>query len=461
MHLSKVISIVAGCCLAVAPAPVLAGPNTPAVTLPGGRTIADVAAKVTPSVVSVFSERTSAHPRRSGFGDPMFDYFFGPRRNMPEKNLGSGVIVGADGVILTNNHVIAQADKIRVALQDGREFDAKVVGTDPESDVAVLRISAKNLSAIEIADSSRIRIGDLVLAIGNPFGIGQTVTMGIISAVGRANMGITDYEDFIQTDAAINPGNSGGALVDMDGKLVGINTAIASRSGGYQGIGFAIPSNMALQVKNAILADGKVKRGWLGVAIQDVTPDLARSMNLDARRGVLVSDVTKGSPAAKAGLQRGDVILSIDGKQLGSSAQLRNAIALGGSGKKLRLEALRDGKPRTFDVTLVETPRDVARGGGATLDKGLLGGVTVQALDRDQRRKLHAPDDLTGVVVTGVDPSSDAAALGLREGDIIVELNKKPMKGVDAFKEAAKSTERGVLLLVYRDGATLFLSLQR
>ena len=447
-----------------APAPRPAGPGTPAVTLPGGKTIADVAAKVTPSVVSVFSERTT-RSRMSSYGDPMFDYFFGNRfRAMPERNLGSGVIVGADGVILTNNHVIANADKIRVALHDGRELDAKVVGTDPESDVAVLRIAAKNLPAIDIADSSRIRIGDLVLAVGNPFGIGQTVTMGIISAVGRANMGITDYEDFIQTDAAINPGNSGGALVDMDGKLVGINTAIASRSGGYQGIGFAIPSNMAMQIKTAILADGKVRRGWLGVSIQDVTPQLAASLQLGTRRGVLISDVTKDSPAAKAGIRRGDVITAIDGRAIATSAQLRNTVALAGGGKQLRFEALRDGKPRTFDVTLVETPRDPRLAGGGrstTLDKGLLGGVTVQALDAEKRRRLRAPQDLEGVVVTAIDPNSDAAALGLQEGDVIVELNRKPTKSVEAFTRAAQSSARSVVLLVYRDGATLFLSLQR
>src|SRR4051812_13058710 len=270
-------------------------PAHASVQLPNGETIADVSAKVTPSVVNVFSERNIARPSTSPFSaDPFFRYFFGnPNeglRQAPtqrERSLGSGVIVASDGVILTNNHVVEHADKVRVALQDGRELTAKVVGADPQSDVAVLRVDAKALPAIAIADSSKIRVGDLVLAIGNPFGLGQTVTMGIISAVGRANMGITDYEDFIQTDAAINPGNSGGALVDMQGKLVGLNTAIASRSGGYQGIGFAIPSNRAVQVETATLHGGKGVRGWLGVPAQDITEELPGSLKLQARHGVL------------------------------------------------------------------------------------------------------------------------------------------------------------------------------
>jgi serine protease Do len=439
------------------------------VQLPGGATIADVAARVTPSVVNVFSERKAPRATQMSpfLSDPFFHHFFdkpnAPHR-LPEQrehSLGSGVIVSSDGVILTNNHVVDRGDKIRVALHDGRELDAKIVGTDPESDVAVLRVSAKNLPAIEMADSSKLRVGDLVLAVGNPFGLGQTVTMGIISATGRANMGITDYEDFIQTDAAINPGNSGGALVDMNGRLVGINTAIVSKSGGYQGIGFAIPSNMAVQVKDAILGHGKVMRGYLGVAIQNITDDLARSMNLQARRGVLVSDVTPGSPAAKAGIKRGDVILSVNGHPTNTSAQLRNQVALAGKGAKVKLELERDRKPRSLDVTLGESRADRKGGGAQTVEEGVLGGVTVQPLDRAARTRLHVPDTVEGVLVSKVDPDGAAAQMGLREDDVILEVNRTATATVDAFRKAAKQSADSVLLLVYRDGATVFMSFSR
>jgi serine protease Do len=436
----------------------------------GSAAIADVAAGVTPSVVNVFSERKAPRsPQMSPFfSDPFFHHFF-DMPNVPmyrnpeqrERSLGSGVIVSGDGVIVTNNHVVDRGDKIRVALHDGRELDAKIVGTDPESDVAVLRVNAKNLPAIEMADSSKLRVGDLVLAVGNPFGLGQTVTMGIISATGRANMGITDYEDFIQTDAAINPGNSGGALVDMNGRLVGINTAIVSRSGGYQGIGFAIPSNMVVQVKNAILGHGRVMRGHLGVAVQNVTEDLAKSMSLQARRGVLVSDVTPNSPAAKAGIKRGDVILSVNGNATNTSAQLRNQVALAGKGSKVKLAVERDRKPQSFEVTLAEVPND--RKGDATqkVDEGVLGGITLQPLDRSARTRLRVPDSVEGVLVSKVEPDSAAAHMGLREDDVIIEVNRTATTTVDAFRKAAKQSADGVLLLVYRDGATVFMSASR
>jgi serine protease DegS len=354
-----------------APAPAPAEPARPApssatVQLPSGRTIADVAARVTPSVVNVFSERRVRGDNAPGLTDPFFQYFFGVPRGVQrapqrERSLGSGVIVAPDGLVLTNNHVVENAETIKVALKDGRDLDARLVGTDPASDIAVLRVDQNQLPAIEIADSSKTRIGDLVLAIGNPFGIGQTVTMGIISAVGRANMGITDYEDFIQTDAAINPGNSGGALVDMDGKLVGINTAIASQTGGYQGIGFAIPSNMAMQVETEILHSGKVTRGWLGIATQDLTSDLARSMDLTPHRGALVAEVTRGSPAARAGLERGDVITSIDGTAIHDAGQLRTLIALAGKDKRVAVQLERKGKPMAVEVTLGEVPYPTPR----------------------------------------------------------------------------------------------------
>jgi serine protease Do len=440
-------------------------PSSPTVQLPSGRTIADVAARVTPSVVNVFSERrVNRGDNTPSLTDPFFQYFFGVPRGMQrapqrERSLGSGVIVSADGIVLTNNHVVENAETIKVALKDGRELEAKLVGTDPQSDLAVLRVDQKQLPAIEIADSSKTRTGDLALAIGNPFGIGQTVTMGIISAVGRANMGITDYEDFIQTDAAINPGNSGGALVDMDGKLVGINTAIASQTGGYQGIGFAIPSNMAMQVESAILRDGKVTRGWLGVAAQDVTSDLARALDLPPHHGALVSDVTRGGPADRAGIQRGDVITAIGGTAIHDAGQLRTVVALAGKDKRVAVQLERRGKPMTAQATLSEAP--TGRQAQAQVEGGALSGLVVQPLDRALRERLRVPGDVGGVVVTGVDRAAGPAAALLREGDVILEVNRQPVATVDAFRDAARAAGNRALLLVYRNGVAIYVTLSR
>jgi Do/DeqQ family serine protease len=322
---------------------------TPAV-LPNGTAIADVAARVMPSVVNVVSEHA---PPKSA--DPVVDFLLEGRQL---RSLGSGVIISRDGVILTSNHVIENGTKIRVALQDERELDAEIIGSDPQSDVAVLRVKANNLRAIDIADSSKLRVGDLVLAVGNPFGIGQTVTMGIVSAMGRGDMGLTDYGDFIQTDAAINPGNSGGALVDMQGRLVGINSAIVSRSGGYLGIAFAIPSNMAMQVKDVILTKGTVSHGWLGIGTQNLTPELAQMLDLTPHKGVVVAAVTKDGPGARAGLVPGDVILAIDGIPTNTSTQLRNVVGLDGKGKRVRLDIQRGGTVHHVELVLEEQPAE-------------------------------------------------------------------------------------------------------
>ena len=336
----------------VPPSPTVPPPRTPPshtqVQLPSGQSIADVAARVTPSVVNVFSERAQGSDI-----DPLGGFVGVPRRHA--LSLGSGVIVSSDGVIVTNHHVVEKSDAIAVVLKDGRELSAKLVGTDPRSDVAVLRVDARNLPAIQFADSSKIRVGDLVLAIGNPFGIGQTVTMGIISATGRANLGINDVEDFIQTDAAINPGNSGGALVDMDGRLVGINTAIMSRSGGYQGIGFAIPSSMVVQIADQLVRFGKVRRGWLGVAIDDVDDSVAMRLHVAPRSGVVVTELAPGSPAARAGLSLGDVITSVNGVHVTDPAHLRNLVALAGP-HRVHVEIVRGGKPIGADIDLVQAP---------------------------------------------------------------------------------------------------------
>jgi serine protease Do len=428
-----------------------------AVIVPGARSIADVAAQVTPSVVSVYSERLAPTLPVSPDGFGLFErQGRAPRRR--QLSLGSGVIVARNGIILTNSHVIAGAQKIRVALNDGRTLDAKLVGADPKTDVAVLRVDAKNLPPIEIADSSKLRIGDVVLAIGNPFGIGQTVTMGIVSAVGRANMGITDYDDFIQTDAAINPGNSGGALVNMNGQLVGINTAIISQSGGYQGIGFAIPSQMAIQIKDSLLQHGKVTRGWLGVAVQDLTDDLAHSLEVEPHSGVLISDVTAGSPAARAGLQRGDVITAIDGVKTVDAGQVRNLVALAPIGKQVRLDVRRGRQARTVEVKLGEQPEDTSVASAAS-PTGMFAGVTVHDLDPTLRARLRVPSNVRGVVVTSIDLRSPAAVMGLRPGDVILEVNRTETPSTTAFLSATRASEDHLVVLVYRDGVTIYLSM--
>ncbi len=442
--------------------------------------IADVAARVTPSVVSVFSEKEVRVPegmQHPFYSDPFFRRFFGApqqrrgqgRRPTPKQHgLGSGVVISADGIILTNNHVVEAADTIRVGFSDGREVVAEVVGSDPKSDVAVLRVKAKNLPALAIADSSASRVGDVVLAVGNPFGLSHSVTMGIISAKGRANMGITDYEDFIQTDAAINPGNSGGALVNMRGELVGINTAIASRSGGYQGIGFAIPSNMAITIKSSILKHGRMVRGWLGVAIQNVNEDLAEALEIQRHSGVLISDVIEGAPAAQAGLKRGDLIVAVDGTETRDASQLRNVIAGKGRGARTKVKVLREGKPRSFTVTLGELPEEgapLASGGGGSEElseeQGLFAGLSVVELDRNTRRQQGIPAEVRGVLVSQLAPGSQAAEYGLRRGDVIVEINRRPTADLKAFRKAAKAKGKRVLLLVYREGSTIFLAIRR
>jgi serine protease Do len=436
-----------------------------------GVTIADVAERSLASVVNISSTRVIRD--RSGphgspfFNDPFFRHFFGRRffgtphpRERRARSLGSGVIVTRDGTVLTNNHVVEHAEKIRVTLADKRELEAEVVGTDPKSDLAVLKLKGEpgSLSPIAFGDSSRLRLGEVVIAIGNPFGVGQTVTMGIVSATGRANMGIVDYEDFIQTDAAINPGNSGGALINMAGELVGINTAILSRTGGYQGIGFAIPSNMARPIMDSLTRDGKVVRGWLGVAIQDLDPDLARALGTKQERGVLVADVREGSPADKAGLERGDVVLSFNGRKVDSTARLRNQTAAAGKGARVKLGILRDGARKTLEVTLGEMPAH--RGGVARLDRsrGVLGGMTVQGLDRATRSKLGVPERVThGVVVKEISRRSPAARAGLRPGDVILELDREAIRSVGQFTRLYDRAEGKVLLLIFRSGSTMYL----
>jgi len=431
----------------------------------GGVSIADVAERVLPSVVTVST--TVVQHRPPG----MFPFFGGGPSERQASGIGSGVIVSADGYILTNNHVVAEAKEIKVTVSDKREFDATVVGTDPKSDLAVIKIKGApaGLRPAEFGDSSKLRLGDVVLAIGNPLGVGQTVTMGIVSAKGRADLGITAYEDFIQTDAAINPGNSGGALIDTEGKLVGINTAILSRSGGYQGIGLAIPSSMAQPIMEILKQAGKVSRGFLGVGIQDVDRDLATALKLSGPNGVLLTEVRSGGPAGKAGFARGDVVVKVDGKPVTSTGQFRNLIASSGAKKKVTLEIMRDGKALSLGVELGEVPDDeseaAVRPSGAApqaTSGGALDGVRLEELTPEHRRTLGlGPEVQRGVVITDLAQGSSAAKAGLRPGDVVLELNRVTVDSLAKFKELYAKAPGDVLLLVQRRGGTVFLVVRK
>jgi serine protease Do len=435
---------------------------------------APVVKRVVPGVVKlVITSKgpTAALPDWFGFSDPFWRRFFGdqfswrtPNRqpNIPRQyGLGSGVIVTKDGYILTNNHVVDKADEVKVTLHDGREFTAKVIGRDPKSDVAVIKIEAKDLPLVPMADSDKVEVGDIVLAIGNPFGVGQTVTTGIVSATGRGNLGIEEYEDFIQTDAAINPGNSGGALVDVEGRLIGINTAIFSRSGGSQGIGFAIPSNLARNIMDSLIAHGHVSRGYLGVMIQDVTPALAKEFNLKDQGGALIGDVVAKGPADKAGFKNGDVVLEFNGKKVRDSRHLKLTVGETKPGTKVSVRILRDGAPRTLEVTVQELPgtENVAQGTGSKdTDTGTLNGVGVSDLDAQAREELKVPDGVKGVVVTQVEPDSPAAEAGLKAGDVIQEINRQSVKTAE---EAVRLTEhpkdKVTLLRVWSNGGSHYV----
>ena len=377
-----------------------------------------------------------------------------------EHGLGSGVIVSPDGYILTNNHVVSEASEIQVALNDGRQFTAKVIGTDPQTDVALIKINAENLPALTLTDSSKVEIGDVVLAIGNPFGIGQTVTKGIVSAKDRTTSGDGD-EDFIQTDAAINPGNSGGALVDTDGRLIGINSAILTRSGGNQGIGFAVPSDLCRWVMDSLVKTGHVERGLLGVMIQNLTPDLAKAFKLDRTTGALVGDVTPGSPADKAGLKSGDVITQFNGQAIQDASQLKLRVAETTPGSKVPVIVNRNGTDMTLDVTLGNTPekgvakRNETSGAG---QKEALAGVGVTDLDQNTRSELNIPENVQGAVISQIAPDSPAYEAGLRTGDVMTELNHQPVKNAqDAVADTEKQTGNETLVKVWTKAGSHYL----
>jgi len=426
-------------------------------------TFAPIVKSVLPAVVNISSSRV-VRQEPSPFPDnPFFRRFFGDQFRVPrerrEQSLGSGVIVSPEGYILTNNHVIDSATDVRVVLSDKREFKASIVGADPQTDIAVLRVEASDLPAIAMADSSKVQVGDVELAIGNPFGLGQTVTMGIVSATGRGNLGIEDYEDFIQTDAAINPGNSGGALINTQGELIGINTAIISHGAeGNQGIGFAVPINMARRSMEQILEHGKVIRGWLGISIQDVTASVAKALNLAEPQGALVGDVTPNSPAAKAGIERGDIIIRLNGNVVGDSRLLRLNIADLAPGTTVQLTLLRDGSQREVSVTLGEYPSTQQNAGSTNPDSGPRIGVGIEPLTPEIASQLGISADTRGVVVVEVQPSSPAADAGLRRGDVIEEVNRNPVSSVSEFQQAVSQSGSGpLLLLVNRRGNTAFI----
>lgn len=451
---------------ASAPAPVTVLPRPVLESLdPGmGASIADVAERVTPSVVSVQATKVvTSRGLPPGFGFPFgpFPGFGEQERRAP--GLGSGVVV-APGIVVTNHHVVADAETLQVTSRDGRDYEVELVGSDEKSDLAVLRlvVDAADLTPLPLGDSSRLRLGDVVLAIGNPFGVGQTVTMGIVSAKGRADLGINAYEDFIQTDAAINPGNSGGALVSMTGELVGINTAILSRSGGYQGIGFAIPTEMARPIVESLLATGGVSRGWLGIGIQEVDAELAAALELPSGpRGVLVTEVEDGAPAAKAGIRRGDVIRSVNGRDVDSVGRLRNLIASAGAGASVKLGVVRDRRALVLDAALgtlaeatkVDSPSVTPSPKAKPLD-----GLTVEPLSDLNRRRFRVPATVTkGVVVTAIDRDRGAEVAGLMPGDVVLEVDRKPIATIEQFAAAWSAGKSRKLLVVSRAGVVRFV----
>src|SRR5579862_5207516 len=421
-----------------------------------------------PTVVSILSSRMVKVPQNPLFNNPFFQQFFGGRfpqqpQEQREMGLGSGVIVSPDGYILTNNHVVDKATELKVMLSDKREFPGKVVGTDPKTDIAVVKIAATGLPTITLGDSSKLQVGDYAFAIGNPFGVGETATMGIVSATGRNGLDIENYEDFIQTDAAINPGNSGGALLNARGELIGINTAIlAGNGGGNAGIGFAIPINMAKYVMDQILKHGKVVRGYLGAGIQEVTPDLAKAFNVPAEKGALIGSLDPNGPGAKGGLQRGDVIEELNGQPVTGPNDLRLKIGAIAPGTEVHLKVNHDGKERDVTVKLAEAPgKTAANGPAGSAQSSPMRGVQVDDLTADIRQQLGLPGNVKGVVVTNVPDGSPASDAGLQRGDVIEQINRQPVNSVNDYQRLiSQAGKQSLVLLINRGGNTAFVVVQ-
>lgn len=414
--------------------------------------LAPMLKKTTPAVVNISTKTKIQVEEHPLMRDPFFRRYFeipNAPRERETSSLGSGVIIDArNGYVLTNNHVIDKADEILVTLHDGRQLNAKLVGTDPESDVAVIKVEPKNLEELPVADSSQLQVGDFVVAIGNPFGLGQTVTSGIISALGRSGLGIEGYEDFIQTDASINPGNSGGALVNLKGELIGINTAILAPNGGNVGIGFAIPSNMAANIKNTLIEHGVIRRGLLGVNIQDLSPDLAQAFGLNQTQGAVVTAIQPGSPAANAGLEPGDIVLSVNDRKIKSGTEVRNTVGLLQVGDKVHMEVLRKGE--TESVTAEIAAPKITREDGKKLHPKLTGTLLANT-------PPNTPAE--GVMVEKIHTASYAFQAGLRPGDLLVMANRQPIKTVDDLR-AATQGRKELLLNVQRGNGAFFLMLR-
>jgi len=428
---------------------------------------------VSPVVVNISTSKIverDTNPLSDLFDDQFFDFMepHNKPKKWKERSLGSGVIVSPDGYILTNTHVVEKADEIMVTLSDQQNFKGKIIGSDPKTDIAVIKISTQDLPTIKWGNSDKIQVGEFVLAFGNPYSLSNTVTMGIVSAVGRANVGIADYEDFIQTDAAINPGNSGGPLVNIKGELIGINTAIFSRTGGYQGIGFAVPSNMAQSVMSQLINKGKVTRGWLGITIQNFTPELAKEFGLNKSTGALVTEILKGSPAEKAGIKRGDIITEVDGKAVKNVETLRNIIAQSKVGSMIQLKVIRDGNASLFTVTITELPQEISQNVPGEPDEKLpaeenaLAGFSVMNLTQEIAKQLDISKDEKGVVIVRVEPYSAAEEAGLKKGDVIQEINKKNIKNIQDFNYIISKVRKGdtLLLFINRGGNRFYITLK-
>ena len=436
---------------------------------------ADIAEAVTPAVVNITVRKEAAVPM-SGFPSDQLKEFFGMPElpKMPNRpgsppgpeghGAGSGVIITNDGFVLTNDHVVEGAKEITVTLPDNREFVGKVIGLDPQTDLAVIKIDGTDLPFVPWGNSGDLRVGEYVLAVGNPFGLNSTVTLGIVSALGRGGMGITQYEDFIQTDAAINPGNSGGALVNTRGELVGINTAIFSQSGGYQGVGFAVPTNLAKPVYESLVSTGKVVRGFLGVGIQAVTTDLADSFQLEDSKGALVTNVVPGSPADEAGIKRGDVIVEYQGKPVLDPRNLQHHVIRTSIGSEVSMVVIRDGHKQTLHAKIREQVKStqVAQAGQMGASEGPLAGVAVQNLNPGMAEQLGMADHVHGVVVMEVTPGSQAARAGLAEGDVISEINRTPVRSEEDFMKLTSSLKdkTSALIFIHRGQGSLYLTVK-
>lgn len=446
-------------------------PFTPRVTgsiVDTSRGFSDIVRAVSPAVVNISSIKTLK--RQPTPFDEFFDFLYpfpdGRSKKWKEQSLGSGVIVSPGGYIITNYHVVEQSDEIKVILFDKRSFRAEIIGSDPKTDLAVIQISAKDLPVIPWGDSEKLQVGEFVLAIGNPFALSHTVTMGIVSALGRADVGIADYENFIQTDAAINPGNSGGPLVNIKGELIGINTAIFSKTGGYQGIGFAVPSNMVRLVMDQLLKKGKVIRGWIGVTIQELTPEIAQKFGLKLSEGALVSDIAQGSPAQEAGIVRGDIILEFDGKKVANVGIFRNMVAQSRVGTRIGVKLLRRDKILAAAVNIIELPadgNDMVPGISSRQESGenALSGLAATDMTLAIMKQLGIEKDEKGVVVVKIEPDSPADEAGLKKGDVVQEVDRQKVSNLNEFNKAAAKvkTRDTVLLFVNRNGKKFYAAL--